>query len=365
MKNERRGNFLVTGLPFLSSVGLFLVALSCGKSSEESTENAAATPIPSVTATESPESSPVAFWLASNASVGPIAVRFDSAGRQSLQIDLLKSGIDLGPITAFHFMDATTLLFFVNPGTDKETIGTLDVKSGLVKNKAWGSESTIKAIFKNAPVKSMFSGFQNGVLHAQTDTAINSIRYNADGGLNAEKFFDSSTSPNCPSDQLTGIALVQGGGASQMIAMSAGTQPRLNVLNIAAGAVNCKSSFDYSSGATTAAHKPVNLIQMSDGKVFVLYQHDVATNADPKIVRYDFDGTTLTNAVEIFKGVSNLGKKPFGMIARTNKKLIVARPDAYALIEIALKGNTGEQTDYYERTSYAKDLNALVAEPLQ
>ena len=350
--------------PVVGFLTLILLALSCGKGPTSGSESqVAVTPTPTPIPTERSESSPVGFWLAGNTSGGPIAVRFDSAGRKSFEVDLLKSGIDFGPITSLHFMDSSTLLFFVNPGTDKETIGTLDVKTGLVKNKAWGAESSIKAVFKNTPSISFFTGFQSGVLHAVTETSIISIRYNSDGGMNAEKFYDGTTSAECPSDKLTGAVLVRGGGGSQVLVMSTGTQPRINILGLTAGVINCKSSFDYSSGLTTSGHRPVSLVQALDGKVFVLYQHDVASGSDPKIVRYDYDGETLSNGVEIFKGQSNLGKKPFGMIARTNKRLLVGRPDVYALIEIELKGNTGEQTSYYERTSYAKELSALVVEP--
>lgn len=352
--------------PLIGFVGLILLAASCGRNSSQGSDpQVSATSTPLATPTELWESSPVAFWLAGNTAGGPIAVRFDSAGRKSFEIDLLKSGIDFGPITALHFLDYSTLLFFVNPGTDKETVGTLDVKTGLVKNKAWGAESTIKAAFRNAPAKSLLTGFKSGVLHALTETAITEIRYNSDGGLNADKLFDSATSPDCPSDVLTGSALVRGAGGTQVIVMSTGSQTRLNILNLVAGVVNCKSSFDYSSGLTTPNHRPVSLVQTLDEKIFVLYQHDVATGADPKIVRYDYDGVTLSNGVEVFRGQSNLGKKPFGMIARTNKRLLVGRPDVYALIEIELKGNSGEQTAYFERTSYAKELSALVAEPAQ
>ncbi|MEY4065273.1 MAG: hypothetical protein RIR26_1481 [Pseudomonadota bacterium] len=364
--NFMRG--LSRSLVISGSAVFLLVGYSCGKK-ESSDTPPSPSPTATVTAapTQVPESSPVSFWLAPGSTPGfPVAQRFDSAGRASLQVDLMKFGIDRGPITALTFLDSSTLLFFVNPGTDKETFGTVDVKTGLVKNKAWGAESSIKAMFKNLPVRSMIAGFQSGVLLALTDSSVKSIRYNQDGGLLGDTFYDSTTLPSeCPVADLTGMALVQGGGGSQVIVMSAGGQPRLNVLTLTAGVVSCKSTLDYSNGVTTAAHRAVSLVQMPDGKVYVLYQHDVVTGSDPKIVRYDYDGTSLSNAQEIFKGSANLGKKPFGLIARTNRRLMVARPDVSALIEVALKGNTGEQTDYYEKTSFASDLSALIAEPFQ
>jgi len=347
---------------------VLLLGYSCGKKDgSDSAPNPTPTPSAVPVPTQVPESAPVSFWLAPGSAPGfPVAQRFDSAGRASLQVDLMKFGVDRGPITALTFLDSSTLLFFVNPGTDKETFGTIDVKTGLVKNKAWVAESSIKAMFRNLPVRSMIAGFQNGVLLAQTDTSVKSIRYNQDGGLIGDTFYDSNTLPSeCPIAALTRMAMVQGAGGNQLILMSAGAQPRLNVLTLTAGVVSCKSTLDYSNGVTTAAHRAVSLVQMSDGKVYVLFQHDVVTGSDPKIVRYDYDGTSLSNPQEIFKGVANLGKKPFGLIARTNRRLMVARPDVSALIEVALKGNTGEQTDYYEKTSFASDLSALIAEPFQ
>lgn len=355
MKISTNLNSIRMYLPSLTVLGLFVFALSCGKSSDDS-KSTAATPTPTPTVTEAPESAPVAFWLTRDAGAGPVAVRFDSAGRQSLQVDLVSSGVDYGPITALHFLDASTLLYFVNPGENKEMFGTLDIKTGLVKNRAWGSESSIREKFKNAPVGTMFTGFQNGVLHAQVAAGIKTVRYNQEGGLSAQDF----TWSDCPSDKLSGIYLVQTKDSSQIVALSYGTQTRLNVLTVTSGTATCKSSFDYSSGETTAAHKPVNLVQMADGKIYVLYQH----SDTPKIVRYDFDGTTLSAAKTIFMSKEILGANTFGMIARTNKRLLVANPDQNALLEIAIKGDAGAQTDFYQKTSYAKDIKALIAEPL-
>jgi len=349
-----------TLLPTLCALGLLSVGLSCGKSSEES-KDTAATPTHTPTVTEQPESAPVAFWLTRDSGAGPVAVRFDSAGRQSLQVDLVSSGVDYGPITALHFLDASTLLYFVNPGSGKEIFGTLDIKTGLVKNRAWGSQSTIRDKFKDAPVGSMLSGFQNGVLHAQVETGIRTIRFNQEGGLSGQDF---TLPQGCLSGKLSGMYLVQAGGQSQIIALAFGTQAQLLVLSSSAGDVTCKA-FDYGAGETTSDHKPVNLVQMPDGKIFVLYQHSTGDEANrtPKIVRYDFDGSTLTNAKTIFSSKDVLGFIPFGMIARTNKKLLVANPTENALLEIAVKGDTGTQTDFYQKTSYAKELKSLVAEP--
>lgn len=358
------------------SLSLALMAVSCGKATGTNSANANPTPTPSPVPTESPETAPVSFWLASNPTSlgstvgagGPVAVRFDGAGRLSLAVDLYEAGLDYGPITALHFLDASTLLFFINPGDGKEMIGSLDVKTALVKNKAWGSESSIKAAFKNAPAFSFVTGLQTSVLHAQTATGIKSIRYGADGGLNAANFAptDAADIAACPFDKVQTSALIQGGGASYLAVLSSGTATRLNVLNVQGGSVKCKHSYDYSQGSeTTAQHKPVNILQNSDGKIFVLYQHDTTPDSDsrPLLMRYDFDGNALSNPQKIYSGLSNLGEKPLGLIARTNKRLLIGRPDIGALVEVLVKGTDGEQTDFYKKTSFAKDLTALVAEP--
>jgi hypothetical protein len=100
---------------------------------------------------------------------------------------------------------------------------------------------------------------------------------------------------------------------------------------------------------------------MPDGKVYILYQHPT----DSMIVRYDYDGEKLTNNAVMIRGVVNLGEVPFGMIARTNKKLLVARPDVSAFVEIFLRSDGGEQTEFYMRSSFVKGLKAMIAEPLQ
>lgn len=352
-------------LPSLVALGFVATALSCGKQPAKSDGNGSPTPTPTPAATEAPETNAVSFWLAANPKDGggPIAVRFDGGGRLSLTVDLFEAGLDYGPITAFHFLDASTLMFFVDAGTDKETLGTLDVKSALVKNKAWGSESSIKAAFKSVRAKSLVTGLQSGVLHAQIGTGIKAIRYNSDGGLSADEFFSaaSDAATGCPIDSVNHSALIQGGNSSAIALLSSGTASRINILTLNAGTVTCKSSFDYSQGDTTAQHKAVNVMQNSDGKVYVLYQHET----NPLLMRYEFDGTSLSNATKIYSGVNNMGKTPLGLIARTNKRLLIGRTDIGALIEIQLKPDGGEQTDFYKRTSFAKDLTALIAEPPQ
>jgi hypothetical protein len=346
--------------PALCALGVLSVGLSCGKSSDEGSQ-ASATPTPIPTVTEQPESAPVAFWLTRDAGAGPIAVRFDSAGRQSLQIDLVNSGVDYGPITALHFLDAATLLYFVNGGSGKEMLGTIDIKTGIVKNRAWGSESSIRDKFKDKSVGTLLSGFQSGVLHAQIQTGIRTIRYNQEGGLSAQ---DYTLPDGCLTGSLSGIFLVQGGGKNRIIALTFGTQAQLLAIMEEGGTKTC-TPFDYGSGETTADHKPVNLVQMPDGKVYVLYQHNVADESkrSPKIVRYDFDGSKLSNPKTIFSSKDVLSATPLGMIARTNKKLLVANPLENSLLEIAIKGDSGSQTDFYQKTSYANGLTALVAEP--
>ncbi|NBW81859.1 hypothetical protein EBR21_08900 [bacterium] len=341
--------------------------LSCGKSSSTNNTSASPTPSPTPAATEVPESAAVPFWITSNPKDGggPAAYRFDGAGRLSLTIDLLQSGLDYGPVTALHFLDASTLMFFIDPGVDKETLGTFDVKTGLIKNKAWGSETSIKQAFKGFRANSLVSGLQSGVLHAQISTGIKAIRYGADGGLAAEDFYNAASAAvaDCPIGTVTQAILLQGGGNSSLGVLTTGAATRINILYSQGGEVKCRSSLDYAQGPeTTAQHKAVNVLQMPDGKIYVLYQHD----SSPLVMRYDFDGTTLTNPKKVYSGVSNLGKTPVGLIARTNKRLLIGRPDTSALVEIQLKGaELAEQTDFYLRTTFAKDLTSLVAEPLQ
>ena len=365
MSKRTSSTFTIRGLvPSCVAVLLLILGLSCGKSSSDDSEAAEATPTPTPTATEVPESAPSAFWLSQDTGSGPVAVRFDSEGRRSLIVDLFESGLDLGTVTSFNFMDASTLLFFVKPGSESSvpTFGTIDISTGLMKNKAWGSESSIREMFKENSVHSMISGLQSGVLHAQTSNGVKIVRYKDDGGLRAEDFYTGSTLADCPSDDVTGVVLVTGADAQQMLVMSGGdAHRRINVIGIAQGAPACRSSFDYSSGSTTAGHKAVNAVQMPDGKIYVLYQH----STDPMIVRYDYDGEKLTNNVVMIRGVGNLCEAPFGMIARTNKKLLVARPDVSALIEISLRSDGGEQTDFYMRSSFVRGLKAMIAEPLQ
>ncbi|NBX15991.1 MAG: hypothetical protein EBR09_01355 [Proteobacteria bacterium] len=369
MSSERRdamSHKLRSFLPGLSALSILLSVIGCGQLQLSKKPTPAPTPTaaPTVAPTEAPETTPVSFWLAANPKDGggPIAVRYDGTGRLSMTVDLVEAGLDYGPITAFNFLDASTLMFFIDAGAGKETIGTLDIKSAIVKNKAWGSESSIKTAFSGARANTLVTGFQTNVLHAQISTGIKSIRYNADGGLSAEAFYDaaSAAADNCPAGTVNASALLRKDGVVSLALLTSGAATRINVLNVVSGAVNCKSSLNYSQGPdTTAQHKAVNIVQTPDDKVYVLYQHETA----PFVVRYDFDGTSLSNPQTIYRGLSNLGKTPLGMIARTSKRLLIGRPDTGALVEILIRGNEAEQSEFYKKTSFAKDLTALIAEP--
>ncbi|MFZ9519146.1 MAG: hypothetical protein ACO3A4_01590, partial [Silvanigrellaceae bacterium] len=254
-------------LPSMAVGVLLATALSCGKESSSSKTSDAPIPTPTATATEAPETGAVSFWMSSNPKDGggPVAYRYDSTGRLSLTIDLRESGLDYGPVTALHFLDASTLMFFIDPGTDKETLGTFDVKTGLIKNKAWGSESSIKAAFKSARATSLVTGLQTGFLHAQISTGIKAIRYGSDGGLAAEDFYNASSAAvsDCPMGTVTSSKLIQGSGDASLAVLVTGAATRINVLHSQGGEVKCRSSLDYAQGSdTTAQHKPVNMEQM-------------------------------------------------------------------------------------------------------
>lgn len=352
-------------LPSGVTLCVFIFAFACGKSSSGNDPSPSPTASPTIVVTEQPESAAVPFWLASNwkDGGGPVAVRFDSNYNQSLTVDFYAVGVDFGPITSFHFLDSSTLTFFVDGGVGKETIGTFDVKTALIKNKAWGSESSIKAALNGARVSSLVTGLQQGVLYAQTPSSIKSIRYNGDGGVFGDTFFPRTDDPEataaCPVGTITSSALLRTNNNASLALLSTGTANRISILYVEGGKLMCRSSYDFAAGPdTTAQHKPVNIIQNSDGKVFVLYQHDSA----PLVIRYDFDGTNLSNPQKVYFGVGNLGKTPLGMIARTNKRLLIGRPDIGAIVEILVKGNSGEQTAL-QKSSFAKDLTALIAEP--
>lgn len=307
------------------------------------------TATPTAAPTEIPESTAVPFWLSANPKDGggPIAVRFDGTGRLSMTVDLVESGLDYGPITAFQFLDASTLMFLLTRALARKLSARSTSNQQLSKTKLGDPRIQSKRL-SAARANSLIIGLQSNVLHAQTAGGVKSIRYNADGGLSAEDFFvaASAAATACPVGTVTSSLLIQGGGSSSLAVLTSGTATRINILNVQSGAVNCKSSLDYSQGPdTTAQHKAVNIVQTPDGKIYVLYQHESA----PYVVRYDFDGTSLSNPQTVYKGVSNLGKIPLGMIARTNKRLLIGRPDVAALVEIRIIGAEAEQTEFYKR----------------
>lgn len=304
---------------------------------------------------------PRAFWVATAAH--RLLSLYDATGAQRLIVDL-QSYSSAGGVTALQYLDPSTLLAVVDPGgtTGGEFILTVDPGNGTVKQSNWFRDTTN---FNNVSTNGLLTGAVSGSVLVHTNTAIERLIFNAVGagrltGVSGgnSSYIPAFTTGTCATDKVTNIALLQSNATKVVLMMSAGSAQRLNVVGDLEANPTCHSSHDYAGTGlpTTSADTPAAALQMGDGKVYVLFQH----TTNPKIVRYDFDGKTLSAPSIIYQDSAILGSTPRGFAKRTDASFLVGNPIAGKIFEVTTAGSF---TGFYLQSSFTIDISAIATSP--
>jgi hypothetical protein len=357
-------------------VAFFTLHFSCGgKPSDEGGKNPTAgtggvavptvfitaSPIPTVTQSGSVFGS--GFWIASSSQM--FISRYDSNGNLVQPvIDLKgKAGTD-GGITAIHSLDQNTLLALVDPGVvgKSETIYAVDLRNLTNSAKGngvstWLNDPTNSLYLKT--IRSFVTGIISNTVIVPTNDNFYNVLYSSRDDTR-ELFSAPSVTPinvaGCTYSEASNTSVIANSGAKSLLVMSSGSSLTLNVLKNQNGSWQCSSSYTYGGDSeTTSAHTPVNAAQTPDGKVYVLYAHATAS----KIVRYSFDGTTLSAPATVFADQSLLGTNPQGLAVRSSDKVLFGNRTRNRVFEVNVAKGAFE--GFYINNSYVTDVSAIMS----
>ena len=353
---------------------LILVVAICACSKSASSPAAIVenpTPIPTAAATIAPlppipTTSPISnvpkgFWVG-NLSLRLLA-RFDIFGNKVAEADL-QSIAQSGGVTALAYLDATTLVALLDPGTvaGGEVLVTIDANTGAIKNKSWWQDSTSFAAIESNGIVS--NAINNNVLFSGNKT-IERLIYNAGGAARvggtaggSSSYIPQITAGVCASDKIGNIGLLVINNSLSLAQLTHGTTQRINILGNLEGSPSCISSYNYAAVGqpTTADHIPMSAVQMPDGKLYVLYQHPTA----PKIISYDTDGRTLSNPIVAYEDASVLGATPRGLTKFGETTMLVGNPTTGKVFEIFTAGGF---TGFFITSTYTSSVGTILTVP--
>lgn len=307
--------------------------------------------------------------------------RYDATGkltgacdlsRAPMLADISASAASAG-ISALGFADKTTLLALVDPGTAGERIVAVDVKgetpscavtpwfeqhtgfSGITSNR-------IIAFKPNAATEYLriFVPRENGIdrfTWSNTGVATRTI------GPGDTPFVPTTVGGACTVGSITGIGMLGDGENRALLMLSSGEGGTTlnvvtNLMGGAAGRPQCISSIDYAaSGQTTNKNDiPIHAVQMPDKRIYVLYRN---TTEGAKVVRYDFNGSSLQSPVTVSQDTDDLGYRPRAMVAMSGNSLLLAAGDFITHIDTV----SGKLIRRWQEAPLTSFTSALAVEP--
>lgn len=287
----------------------FLVS-ACGSKSKDApvasapaptpTSTPAETPTPTPTPTAAPAEPQAEVWVASNSQRFLVGYTADGTLKKVIDLSRLASA---GGITALAFVDRSNLIAFLDPGASGERFVSINVETEVI-NSAWFMDTTN---FSNVSVNKIEKASANA-LYVQKATGVENLLF--DFGKTLVSRVSAATWPiltsaNCPITTAQYAIPLKFNNIESVLLLSSGANTRLNVWTATTSVPACAAanSYNYTSSVPTgAAYVPVAALQTPSGKVYVRFQH--ATT--PRIMSFDFDGTTLTNGTDVFSNVAVL-----------------------------------------------------------
>jgi hypothetical protein len=274
--------------------------------------------------------------------------KYDATGSLVTTCDLSKAAPDLtsGGITALTLAKENTLLALIDPGDSAEQIVAVSTVDCKVSN--WFSPSPqFSKLHSNKIVVFPATSSEYLRVFVARDNGVDRFTWTTDGvasratGPNDSPFVPliPSGAGNCAADSVTGIGQLGEGEGSALIVLTHG--PRASRLNIvgslmggSSGSPLCLSSFNYAAEGqpTNANDVPVQAVQTNDKRVFVLYSNPAS---GAKLVRYDFNGTTLSSPFLLSQDQDDLGFAPEAFAMANSSNFLVATGSFLSTIEIS------------------------------
>lgn len=316
-------------------------------------ENTCATPAPTVV-TE--PARPVVF-------VGSTTQRFlvaYSAAGVRLKVYDLSPYFTAGGIWAMTFVDSSNLMIFFDPGAAGERVVKFNVETEAF-DAGWGIDATnLNNITAN------FMTYLSGKLFIQKTTNVENYTVDLTNSLflrNAAGGWPMTSTASCLITTVNGAIPVTYNSANYLLQLSSGANTRINTYsNVTGGALSCSAagnSYNYTTAVPTgAAYVALSGNQTSDGKVYVRYAH--ATT--PRVMRYDFNGTIISNGTDVFTDPTLLGasttiRSNSALLSST--ELLFSNWDTDSIVKVSTTG----VGSIFARDGYTIDAGAIAVRP--
>ena len=346
---------------------------ACGTKKKNDTSDPEATlglpdPTPSPAAqptTQASATTPTApfanIWVASN-SLRAIA-GYDANGVYVSFIDL-SAYLSVGSVTSITFLNKNTLIVTADPGASGEKIIRIDLSGNTASavNANWFQDSTN---FNNISMTKIVKWSSSKLVAVKGNAMLEALSYNLNnntvsrvGAPWINTGLVGAATCNITTNQYVIPATFS--GVTKLIGISSGVNTRLNLYGNVDSSPTCDASVNYVAGNITAAHIPTGAVQMADGKVYVRYQF----TSNPAIIRYDYDGTNLTNPFSFYtdSGFLNTTTTDRELVALDNTNMLFSNWTANAIIRV---NTTTGAADFFIKDMFTASVNAIGIRPAQ
>lgn len=366
---------ITTSLCALTLFSLAALSISCGDDKEDDgsdndddtkppTEQPPSEPEPQPSS--APKSEPVGFWAASASQ--RVVSRFDASGASTAVLDF-QPYLQVGGITALGFLSPSVgggLVALLDQQTESaaEFLAQIDTQSGSIKTPYWYLDNAnltgldTHTILGDTIESNLLIHTTSGIERLILGQAAAPNRISGAGGIGPWIPSLGTTGLGCRSLTIVSIATLVNAEEKFLMINSTGAEAyNLNIIKDLDTSPTCLTTHDYSASdlPTTSADVPVNAMQMPNGKVYVLY-----TNAtSPKIVSYDFDGTSLANPAVIFADAAVLGSAPRGLTPRSSQNFLFGNATNGTVYELT---TNGELTGFFVQSTFLVGVSSLLSQ---
>jgi hypothetical protein len=325
------------------------------------------TPSSSASSTSTSASASVAptqFFTASNTMKVIAAYNYAANGTTTFShiIDLT-SYIASGSITSLTFLTKDVLIATVDPGASGEQLVRIDLSGNTVSSvtPGWYSDATN---LNNIAMNKVVKWSSSKLIALKQTTSAEAISYDLTSNVRTRLGapFIATTVGSCTIQTLqVGIPVVATNWSTKLLAASSGATPRLFLYDGIDGTRSCLQAYDPTTAlGITSAHVQTGMVQLSNGKVYVRYQH----TSTPMIAQYDYSGASISNPVKVFSdtAVLNTTTTDRELIAINDSNLLFSNWSTDAVYKLDL--NTSSATPIV-RDYLSVDVTAIAVRPAQ
>lgn len=304
------------------------------------------------------------IWVASN-TLRAIA-GYDANGTFMKLIDL-STYLPTGSVTSMTFVNRNTLIVTADPGAAGEKLMRIDLSDngGTVSdiNANWFQDATN---FNNVTMYKLLKWSGSKLIAAKGNAMIEVLTYNVNNNAvtrTGAPAINTGLTTGANICNLTAVQYVIAAtlnNVTKLIGFSSGANARANIYGNINATPTCDGSFNYATGGVTANHIPVGAVQMADGKIYVRYQF----TTNPVIMRYTYDGLTLTNGSVFFNdsGFLNTTTTDRDLVALDSTNLLFANWQANAIVKL---NTTNAVAEVLIRDMFTASANTIAVRPPQ